>query len=167
MTPNLDCQPFPAAKSSDESFRRIWANMQISEHSEWLTFKQKGVLNHNKRRVDALYSCELSLTIRKALAHMSRIEQLNKEKVLLKICGLYFLVTLRDLPSTLRIDPQCTSYFNRNCNENYFREWLLFGIFMCYDLHMSSWAMGHYKWHKDLLEIFINNLLLPAADGFM
>lgn len=96
--------------------------MQISEHSEWLTFKQKGVLNHNKRRVNALYSCELSLTVRKALAHMSRIEQLNKEKVVLKICGLYFLVTLGDLPSTLRFDPQHTSYFNRNCNENYFRE---------------------------------------------
>lgn len=42
--------------------------MQISEHSEWLTFKQKGVLNHSKSRVNALYNSELSLTVGKALA---------------------------------------------------------------------------------------------------
>lgn len=45
---------------------------------------------------------------------MSRIEQLNKEKVLLKIFGLCILVALGDLPSTLRFDPQYISYFKGN-----------------------------------------------------
>lgn len=42
--------------------------MQISENSEWFTFKQEGVLDHNKSRANALYNSELSLTVRKALA---------------------------------------------------------------------------------------------------
>lgn len=58
VTPNLDCQLFTMAKSNDESFRRITVNMQISEHSEWLTFKQKGVLNHNKMRANVIYNSE-------------------------------------------------------------------------------------------------------------
>lgn len=66
---------------------------------------------------------------------MSRIEQLNKEK-LLKVFDLYILRALGDLPSTLRFDPECTSYFKGNCNENYFRESPPFGIFMYYDSHV-------------------------------
>lgn len=55
---------------------------------------------------------------------MSRVEQLNKEKVLLKNFGLYILVALGDVQSTLRFDPQCLSYFKetarRNTSENEF-----------------------------------------------
>lgn len=42
--------------------------MQISEHSEWLTFKQRGILNHSRNRANALYNSELSLKVRKTLA---------------------------------------------------------------------------------------------------
>lgn len=49
---------------------------------------------------------------------MSRIEQLNKEKTLLKIFGLNILVAGRDIPSTLRFDPQCISYSKETARRN-------------------------------------------------
>lgn len=55
---------------------------------------------------------------------MSTIDQLNKEKVLLKIFSLHILVALGDVPCTLRFDAQCISYFKdtarRNTSENEF-----------------------------------------------
>lgn len=85
--------------------------MHISEHTEWLTFKKKGVLNHNKRRAGVLYYSEWSLTVQKQLAYISRIEQYNKDKLLLRVFVLYVLVTFGKWPSILRFDSQCLFYF--------------------------------------------------------